>query len=151
MKCQKDKLPEYFRNLRFRKNAQVSMEYMIIVGFVAAITIPLILIFTTHSTEMNEAIIANQIDHIAAKIVDSAESVYYLGEYSKLTFRVYIPKKINAMSIGNNEVVFYVKKLGGVDHVVKYSNVPINGSVSVKSGIHNIVVESRGDYVWVSN
>jgi hypothetical protein len=133
------------------KRAQVSMEYLIIVGFVAAITVPLILIFNTHSTEMNEQIIANQIDNIASKIVDSAESVYYLGESSKLTFRVQMPKKINAVSIGNNEVVFYVKKLGGVDHVVKYSTVPINGSISVKSGTYNVVVESRGDYVWVSN
>ena len=131
--------------------AQVSMEYMIIVGFVAAITIPMIIIFTSHSTEMNEQVIANQVDNIASKIVDSAESVYYLGESSKVTFRVYIPKKISSVTIGNNEVVFYVTKLAGVDEVVKYCPVPINGSLSATSGIYDIVVESRGDYVWVSN
>lgn len=131
--------------------AQVSMEYLVIVGFVAAITVPLIVIFVTHSTEMNENIISNQVDHIASKIVDTSESVYYLGESSKITFRVYIPKKINYVSIGNNEVVFYVKKQNGIDHVVKYTPVPINGSISVTSGLHDIVVESKGDYVWVSN
>ncbi len=133
------------------KKAQVSMEYLIIVGFVAAITIPLILIFTTHSTEIEEHIISNQANYIASKIVDSAESVYYLGESSKVTFRVQIPRKINAVSIGNNEVVFYVKKHNGIDEVVKYSNVPINGSISSEAGIHDIVVESQGDLVWVSN
>ncbi|MBW2996245.1 hypothetical protein KY332_03020 [Candidatus Woesearchaeota archaeon] len=131
--------------------AQVSMEYLIIVGFVAAITIPLILIFTSHSTEMDEQVISNQVDNIASKIVDSAESVYYLGESSKVTFRVYIPKKINSITIGNNEVVFYVSKLVGVDEVVKYCPVPINGSLSTTAGIYDIVVESKGDYVWVSN
>ena len=131
--------------------AQVSMEYIIIVGFVAIITIPLILIFNSHSTEINENIIANQADYIASKIADAAESVYYLGESSKVTFRVYMPKKINTINIGNNEVVFYVKKLNGIDQVVKYCPVPINGSISSDSGIYNIVVESKGDYVWVSN
>jgi len=131
--------------------AQVSMEYLIIVGFVAAITVPLILIFNTHSTEMNEQVTSNQVEHIASKIVNSAESVYYLGENSKLTFRVHIPKKTEAVDIGNNEVVFYVKKLNGVDEVVKYSPVPINGSISAQPGIYEIVVESKGDYVWVSN
>ena len=131
--------------------AQVSMEYMIIVGFVAAITVPLIIIFNTHSSEMNEQIIANQADTIASKIVDAAESVYYLGEYSKITFRVYMPKKISSAIIRDNEVVFHVEKIAGVDHVVKYCPVPINGSISIKTGIYDIVVESKGDYVWVSN
>jgi len=131
--------------------AQISMEYLIIVGFVAAITVPLIVIFNTHSSEMNEEITANQVDNIASKIVDAAESVYYLGESSKVTFRTYIPKKINAVSIGNNEVVFYINRMNGIDHVVKYCAVPINGSISAESGIHNIVIESKGDYVWVSN
>jgi len=127
------------------------MEYMIIVGFVAAITVPLIIIFNTHSSEMNEEVIANQADNIASKIVDSAESVYYLGENSKITFRTYIPKKINAINIGNNEVVFLVNKGGGIDHVVKYSPVPINGTMSNQAGTYNVVVESKGDYVWVSS
>ncbi len=135
----------------FQIRAQVSMEYLIIVGFVAVITIPLILIFNTHSTEMNEHIVSNQANHIASKIVEAAESVYYLGETSKVTFKVKIPKNVNAISIGNQEVVFYIKKQNGVDHVVKYSPVPINGSVSSQAGIYDIVVESKGDYVWVSN
>ncbi len=135
----------------FSTKAQISMEYLIIVGFVLVITIPLILIFSTHSTEMNENVIANQVDNIASKIVDSAESVYYLGESSRITFRVQIPKKVTAVTIGNNEVVFQISKLAGIDEVVKYTPVPINGSISAESGIYNIVIESKGDYVWVSN
>ena len=129
--------------------AQVSVEYLILVGFIAAIIIPMIIIFNTHSIEMNENIISNQANHIAAKIVDSAESVYYLGEFSRITFTVHMPKKVSLIEIGNNEVVFYVKKMGGFDEVVKYSHVPINGSISSASGIYNIVIESKGDYVWI--
>lgn len=136
--------------MKFLK-AQVSMEYMIIIGFVTAIIVPLLLIFNAHSTEINEDIIANEADTIASKIADSAESVYYLGETSKVTFRVYMPKKINEINISGNEIVFFIKKSNGVDEVVKYVPIPINGSLSKESGIQKIVVESKGDYVWVSN
>jgi uncharacterized protein (UPF0333 family) len=133
------------------RKAQISMEYLIIVGFVAAVTIPLILIFNSHSTEINENLIANQADGIASKIVDSAESVYYLGETSKVTFRIYMPARIESALIGNHEVVFSIKKIAGMTEIVKYCTVPINGSISSSSGIRNIVVESKGDYVWVSD
>lgn len=131
--------------------AQVSMEYLIIIGFVAAITVPLILIFNSHSTEISEQIVANQAEHIASKIVDTAESVYYLGESSRITFRIYMPKKVHAITIGNNEVVFHIKKLNGISEIVKYCPVPINGSISTQAGIYDIVVEAKSDYVWVSN
>ena len=68
-----------------------------------------------------------------------------------MTFTVNMPQNVNSATIGNNEVVFFIKKLNGVDEVVKYSTVPINGSILSNAGIHKIVVESKGDYVWVSN
>ncbi|MBD3249219.1 hypothetical protein GF336_04190 [Candidatus Woesearchaeota archaeon] len=139
------------RSNALRQKAQISMEYLIIVGFVAAVTVPMIIIFTTHSTEMNESIISNEAENIAAKIVDAAESVYYLGEFSKTTFRVSMPKNINSITLGNNEVVIFVDKMNGFDEVVKYCPVPINGSVSKEPGLYDIVVESRGDYVWVES
>lgn len=127
------------------------MEYLIIVGFVTVITIPLIYIFNTHSSEVNEQVIANQADFIAEKIVESSESVFYLGESSKVTFRVQMPQKVTSVLIENNEIVFFINRISGTDQVVKYCPVPINGSISFTPGIHKIVVESKGDYVLVSN
>lgn len=133
------------------KKSQISMEYMIIVGFVIVITIPMILIFSSQSTSIDESLISNQAALIASKIVDSAETVYYLGNSSKVTFKVNMPKMIHGVNISNNEVVFRIKQHNGISDIVKYSIVPINGTISKKAGIFNIVVESRGDYVWVSN
>lgn len=151
----KNKFLRLNNNLKFAKRkkspkAQVSMEYMIIIGFVTVITIPLIIIFNTHSIQINEGIISNQVDIIAAKIVDASESVYYLGNTSKVTFKVQLPESIDSATIGNSEVVFLIKKRNGIDHIVHYSSVPINGTASISKGIHNIIVESRGDYVWVN-
>jgi hypothetical protein len=133
------------------QKAQASVEYLIIIGFVAAITIPLVLIFNTHSTEVNDKIVANQADSIGAKIADAAESVYYLGEPSKVTFRIKMPELVSNITISGNEIVFYIRTLSGLNEIVKYCPVPINGSISPEAGIYEVKVESKGDYVWVSN
>ncbi|PIN78445.1 hypothetical protein COV14_03375 [Candidatus Woesearchaeota archaeon CG10_big_fil_rev_8_21_14_0_10_33_12] len=132
------------------KNAQVSVEYVIIVGFILFITIPLILIFYEHTSSTNDQVITSQVDMIAKKVVDSAESVYYLGEPSKTRIKVYMPTNIENVTIDNYEVVFKVKTKSGVTDISQPSSVNISGFISVTKGIHYISIESKGDYVWVS-
>jgi len=132
------------------KNAQVSVEYVIIVGFILFITIPLILIFYEHTSSTNDQVITSQVDMIAKKVVDSAESVYYLGEPSKTRIKVYMPTNVEDVIIDNYEIVFKVKTRSGITDISQPSSVNISGIISVTKGIHYISIESKGDYVWVS-
>ena len=132
------------------KFAQVSMEYLVIVGFVLLITAPLIIIFYEHTATTNDQVITSQSDKIAKKIVDNAESVYYLGEPSKTRIKVYMPNNVEEIILQDYEVVFKVKTNSGISDIAHTSNVNISGSVSTTPGIHYISIESRGDYVWAS-
>ena len=132
------------------KNAQVSVEYVMIVGFILFITIPLILIFYEHTSSTNDQVITSQVDMIAKKVVDNAESVYYLGEPSKTRIKVYMPTNVEDVIIDNHEIVFKVKTRSGITDISQPSSVNISGSISVTKGIHYISIESKGDYVWVS-
>ena len=132
------------------KNSQVSVEYVIIVGFILFITIPLILIFYEHTSSTNDQVITSQVDMIAKKVVDSAESVYYLGEPSKTRIKVYMPTNVEDVIIDNYEIVFKVKTRSGITDISQPSSVNISGIISVTKGIHYISIESKGDYVWVS-
>lgn len=141
----------YRLNLAFRKHAQVAMEYLIIIGFVAIITLPLVIIFQTHSKETTAEIASGQVYQISKRIADGAETVYYLGEPSKLTIKTYFPEGINSVSIGNNEIVFKIKTGNGDDEVVVYTPINVTGNLSTSQGVHYICIESRGGYVWVSD
>ncbi len=131
--------------------AQVAMEYLIIIGFVAIITLPLVIIFQTHSRETTEEITSTQVYQISKRIADGAETVYYLGEPSKITLKVYFPENINSVSVGNNEIVFVLKKGAKEDEIVVYTPINATGNISTHQGVHYITIESRGDYVWVSD
>lgn len=134
-----------------RNKAQVAVEYMILVGFLVVITIPLILIYNSHYKGTSEQIISNQADQLGQKIVDTVESIYYLGQPSKTVIKVYMPNQVENITIGNREVVFRIKLSGGFDEVVKVSSVPINGSMNPSSGIHYVEIKSVGSYVNISS
>ena len=135
----------------FRKRAQVAMEYLIIIGFVAIITLPLVIIFQTHSRETTQDIASTQVYQIAKRIADGAETVYYLGEPSKITIKTYFPPEVENASIGSNEIVFIVRRGSNEDEIVVYTPVNITGNVSSTQGVHYINIESKGEYVWVSD
>lgn len=134
-----------------KRKAQVSMEYLVIVGFVAVIVIPMIIIFYTYADRTEDEVISNQVNKIGLKIGDAAEAVYYLGEPSRTRIRAYFPKNINNISIGNNEVTFIVHTKDGVDHIVIYTTVPVQGDMDTHSGYHNINIRSRGSYVEITD
>ena len=76
------------------KKSQISVEYMFIIGFVAVITIPLILIYSDFTQESGDEINSVQIRQVSRSIVDAAESVYYLGEPSQTSIKVNIPDNV---------------------------------------------------------
>ena len=130
--------------------AQVAMEYMIIIGFVAVITIPLVIIFQEHSKKTSEEISSAEVYQISKRISDAAETVYYLGMPSKTTLKLYFPPGINSVNISDHEIIFRMRIAGGEDEVVTYSPVNVSGAVNTNQGVHHISVESMGGYVWVS-
>ncbi len=131
------------------RKGQVAMEYVMIVGFATLIAIPLFLIFNFYTLETRDEVILSQADSIATKIVDSAESVYYIGEPSKITLKIYMPVGVENITIQDGYVVLRASTKGLSTDIVKSSDVNITGTLNIVPGMKNINIEARGDYVWV--
>lgn len=127
------------------------MEYLIIVGFMLAITIPMIIISYDSSSDTRDTININQARKVAKKIVDNAEAVYYLGEPSRTTLDVYFPTNIDSILITNKEVNLRVIIKGGrfVD-VSENTAINLTGSINESFGRKTILVESKGSYVNIT-
>ena len=134
-----------------KKEAQVSVEYMMIIGFATIITIPLIIIYYTFTQESGDEINSVQILQISKKIVDAAESVYYLGEPSQTTIRVNIPSNVILANLSAGyEVVFRLKTKAGEVDIVQNSAVNITGSLPTNKSTYLITVEAKSNYVNIS-
>ena len=137
--------------MRVKKDAQVSVEYMALIGFVTLITIPLVIIYSTYSQQSKESITSAQIHQVAKKIVDAAESVYYLGEPSQTTLKVNIPDDVVDVDLSYGyEVVFKVKSTSGISDIVQVSSVNITGSLPTNRSSYSIIVKALSDHVEVS-
>ena len=134
-----------------KKEAQISVEYMVLIGFVTVITIPLILIYYNFNQESSGEISSTQINQVAKKIVDAAESVYYLGEPSQTTIKINNPDNIWLVNLSAGyEIVYKIRTSAGISDIVHNSAVNITGVLPSDPGAYTITVKAVSDHVEVS-
>lgn len=133
-----------------KTRAQLSFEYMTIVAFVAIITVPLMLIYYNYSSTTSDEINMNQLMQITRKIADTSDSVYYLGEPSQTTIKVYMPKNVKHVNITDHEISFTIQTVAGLSDIVASTNVNVSGSVPVTQGLHYINIRAMDYYVNIS-
>lgn len=134
-----------------RKRSQISVEYMVIIGFVTLITIPLILIYHSFVQDSGDEITSTQVQQIAQKIADTAESVYYIGEPSQTTLNINMPDMVVGVNLSAGyEIVFKINTGSGTADIVQGSSVNITGSLPVNKSSYAITLMAKSDHVEVS-
>ena len=131
--------------------SQVSVEYMLIMGFATIMTVPLLLIYYTYSSDSTDSVAISQSMQVARKIVDSSESVYYLGKPSQTTLKVNFPDRIQSTNLSNKEVVFKIKTQNGVNDIVQISSVNMSGTLPTTQGIHVLTIKADDGFVQITS
>ena len=133
------------------KKSQISVEYMMIIGFATLITIPMILIYHSFVQDSSDEIIATQVQQIAQKIADTAESVYYIGEPSQTTLNINMPDMVAAVNLSAGyEIVFRINTGSGTADIVQGSSVNITGDLPINKSTYAITLTAKSDHVEVS-
>ena len=131
--------------------SQVSVEYMLVMGFAALMTVPLLLIYYTYSADTTDSVAISQSMQIARKIVDASESVYYLGKPSQTTLKFNFPDRIQSTSLSDREVVIKVKTQAGVTDIVQISAVNMSGTLPTSQGIHVLTIKADDGFVQITS
>jgi hypothetical protein len=128
---------------------QSAIEYLIIVGFALTVIAVLTIVYYEHDSSSRNRIAVSQVDRIAKKIVDSAETVYYLGSPTRTTLKVYLPSSIERIVISNREVNFQVRSKDGLSDIESLSAVNLTGNISTTEGIKYIKVIAQAGRVCI--
>lgn len=131
--------------------SQISVEYMLIIGFAMLMTTPLLLIYYTYSSDSSDSVATGQALQIARTIADSSESVYYLGKPSQTTLKLNFPDRISSASVSDREVVFKMKTRSGITDVVQVSAVNMSGALPTSQGIHVLTIKADDGYVKITS
>ena len=131
--------------------SQVSVEYMLVMGFATLMTLPLLLIYYTYTSDSSESVAASQALQVARRIVDASESVYYLGSPSQTTLKLNFPDRIYSTNLSNFELVFKIKTKNGITDIVQVSAVNLSGSLPISQGLHIVTVSAQSGYVQITS
>lgn len=131
--------------------SQVSVEYMLIMGFAALMTVPLLLIYYEYSSDSSDSVATGQAMQIARRLVDASESVYYLGKPSQTTLKLNFPEKVSSINLSSREVVLKIKTKNGVTDIVQVAAVNMRGSLPTSQGVHVITVKADDGFVQITS
>ena len=134
----------------FCQKSQISVEYMLVVGFVTIITIPLLLIYMTFNQDSNAEIASSQLDQVIKKIADASESMYYLGEPSQTTLLLSIPANVVSANLSSSEIVYRLRTADGVSEIVANSRVNMTGTLPIGEGTYSLTIVAKTNHVEVS-
>jgi uncharacterized protein (UPF0333 family) len=134
------------------KQGQVAMEYLIIMGFIFFMIIPLTIIFLQQSDSLSMDVAISTASKINKEIIDKSEEIYYKGPPSKTTISAYFPDRIENITISSYEISMIVTGQKGRTHDINYpSEINLTGSLKTFKGVHNIEIESKGDYILITD
>jgi len=134
------------------KRGQVSIEFITIFGFVFLMMIPLIVIFFDQSGAVQDAIASNHLRNIGIKIIDKGESVYYLGEPSKVTIKTTFPERIEYINFTTRTILIgYRTQDNNIQAIEVVAKMNVTGSLSTNPGIHYISIEASSGGITVSD
>ena len=139
--------------------AQVSFEYIMVVGIAMLIIVPGALLFQQYSLKSNDELTRSRIELVGNEIVDSAEKVYYIGENSWETLKLEIPNSVKSMYVLNYyEFVIEYETHTGLSEAVFFSDINLttplgyggNISDSFHTGLNKIKISSEGSYILIN-
>lgn len=141
-----------------KRKAQVSIEYLFVIGLAMAIIIPGSMLFYNYSRESNEQLVSSQINRIGKNIINNAEEMYVIGKHSRITLDANLPETVESIftTADGSELVITYNTPRGLTESVFFSDVKINGSSpggnissQFHSGMMQIKIESKGDYILI--
>ena len=133
-----------------RKKSQISLEYIILAGFLTFVLISVLSIAVIYSSGSKDRIKIIQINNFANKVLSTSETVFFYGQPSKATISVYLPEGVRNISISGNTLYIETQTSSGIEKNGFYSKVPISGSISTSPGIKKITFVAETNQVILS-
>jgi len=133
-----------------RQKAQISIEYLIIIGFLTFVIIGILGIAFFYSGSIKDRLKIIQLNNFANTVISSSELVFYYGEPSKTTFSVYLPENVKEIEIDGNYMFVTLQTNSGIEKNAYESDVPLSGEISINSGLKKIQIIATETNVVIS-
>ena len=129
---------------RSARAGQVSLEYLLVIGFSFVLLVPLMLLYLGTQADTREAIGHGQTTRVAETLRDAAERVYVAGAPARETVVVKIPEGIASVALDNTTILYTMNSRGSQYTIAIDGFAPLSGSIPTRAGTHSVVVTAVG-------
>lgn len=134
-----------------KKRGQVGVEYLLVVGFISFAIISVLALSYFYSGQIKDRIRLNQVEGFASQLTGFCESVFFAGEPSMKTVRLYLPDGVESIEIDSNNIIITTAVSGGGQNKRAYeSKVPLQGNITPTEGIKKLSLEAKQNYVLIN-
>ena len=141
--------------------AQVSMEYMVLIGVAIGILIPGVLFFYSYAQSGSGSSANARINEIGLDVISGVKSTYALGAGAKNTLEFTLPDPVTRVYVSGAELTVSYDTRNGRSDAVFFSSVPMNatnpdgsinldGNVSYHPGETRYRLISHGSWVEIN-
>jgi hypothetical protein len=131
------------------KKGQVSVEYMLVIGFMFLLLTPLLILYAQTQQDTTDRLVEAQLSKAGHAFRDTAERVYYAGEPAQEQLTVQFPPNIRNVSLVNTSIIFTVQGGGGTYELPISTLAPLNGTVGNWQGVHTLTLTAMNGVVEV--
>jgi len=124
--------------MRNASKSQIATEYILIMGLVLVVTIPL-LYYSMSESSINVQL--NQAEDAVNTIAKAADTVYSIGPGTKKYVWINMPGGVQSQSTANKTVLIKLYIFKGISDVFAETKADLTGAVPISKGQHNILVE----------
>src|SRR3989344_2959010 len=139
------------KGVKNSNKAQAGVEYMIIISFVTFAIMAILLLAYFYSGLIHDRIKINQVESFGIQLVNQAESVFFSGEPSIATIRLYLPDGVQSINVNSDSLVIISSTSTGENVRSFTSRVPLQGNISASEGTKTITLRAEEDYVSMNN
>ncbi|MCX6748537.1 MAG: hypothetical protein NT076_02945 [Candidatus Pacearchaeota archaeon] len=132
------------------KKGQISIEYLMIMGFVTFVIVGILSLGVFYSSTITDKIRMNYVGNFANKVITSSESIFYSGKPAKVTIFAYLPDGVKQIEIEENDITFWVASASGENKISFSSSVPISGAINHFKGLKKITISAQQNYAEIS-
>ena len=134
------------------KRGQVSTEYLVIIGFVLIVLVPVTIIYIRYTGSTQDVVGGAKTSYLASEIVKAANEVYAYGQDSQKKIKLNFPDGIESVAFQGKEIVFKFKdSKGRISEIVEVADVSFrNTFVPVTPGQKDLIIRSLGVSVAVT-
>ncbi|RJQ15624.1 class III signal peptide-containing protein [Candidatus Woesearchaeota archaeon] len=144
-----------------RGKAQVSLEYLILLSVALALIIAAMTVFFVYSKNSTSSVTKSRIAEIGNEVVYNAESLYGIGDGSRVILETNFPEEIQEVYVLDGvELVMVIRTPQGISESLFFSKVQLNGTSArpaggqyigaISPGKNFIRIESKGDYILLN-